>query len=187
MAQAYSQISSSSRRRCLLIFILSVVLGAVLAEAQQQPYLVVQGPTRRASYRFEVGEQIELRLVGEEETFTARINQLFPESQTVRLDDYILSLSSIASMKFKRKGAGLRGYLIGQGGANLVIIGLVSVAGGLEPGQGNFAKIAAGVNGAMVVAGLIGRNKRVNFQQDTRYVLRVAGGDLRKHDDVERG
>ena len=174
-------------RHILLGVVLALSCGcAVLAQADS--YLLLQGPRSGSTYRFALGQQLEWTIVGEEdEPFTARILELYPESQAVRLGDFILSLDDIASVRFRRRGQGLRTFLQAQGMFNLALIGIVSVAGGLADGQRNFAISTASISAAMVTAGSVGRRRTRRFGANSRFVLSVAGGDLRKADDPNRG
>jgi len=155
--------------------------------AQVQPYLLLQGPNDRTTYRFQVGQQLEWRLAGEEELFSARITALYPEAQSIRLDDLLLSLESIASVRFVKKGAGLRRYLQVQGIFNLGVIGIASAAGGLAEGQQTFASVTAAASALMVTLGSVGRRRQRELGANSRFILQVAGGDLRLGDDPNRG
>jgi len=181
-----AQTAEATRRRIFLLFLaLATVCGAALA--QDQPYLLLQGPSSRSTYCFAKGTPLEWRLAGEDELFVARITDLFPESQAVRLEDLIVSLSNIESVRFPRRGAGLRTYAVAQGSFNLAVIGVVSLAGGLAGGQKNFAIGSAAASGAMVLYGLIGRRRTRKLGANSSFVLTVAGGDITKSDDPDRG
>ncbi|MFK8056875.1 MAG: hypothetical protein AB8F78_12200 [Saprospiraceae bacterium] len=160
---------------------------AFAAVAQQQPYLLLQGPTKAKTYRFMKGQSLEWRLQGEEEFFSARINELYPESQSIRIDDMILSMGKIAEVRHRRRGAGVRGYLQGQGIAALVFIGGFSAFPSEDRDrQTNFLISAAVVSAAMIVVGSVDKNASREFGPNSKYVLKIAGGDLRKGDNGER-
>ena len=156
--------------------------------AQQAPYLLLQGPTERTTMRFQLGDVLEFWLVGEDESFTARINALYPEAQAVRIDDYILSMDQIASIRYEKPGSGFRRYLMGQGITNLVIIGVAYLASRpVRQNQQSFVIGSSFFSTAMVVIGSTGRRKRRNFSSGSKYLLSVGGGDLRLSDDPNRG
>ncbi len=183
-----AQITTSIRPRFFQvnrwIFTLVFMCGlAVSALSQQQPYLLLQGPSEGKTYRFTKGQEIEWRLNGEEEFFSARIIDLFPESQTIRIDDIILSISNIAAVRHRKRGAGLREYLQGQGIANLAILGgFTAFSKRARNEQKSFMIVAAVVSTAMVVIGSIGKQAVRDVNSDGRYILKVAGGDLREGD-----
>ena len=159
-------------------------------QAQEQPYLLLQGPSPRTTYRFPLGSTVEVKLAGEEDFFTARIVELFPESQAIRLDDLLLSFNKISEIRVRRKGSGFRRYLQIQGLVNLGIIGLVTAFDRdtrTVPERRNFAVGAAVVNAVMVVVGSIDHYAERSVREGSPYVLKVAGGDIRQTDDPDRG
>ena len=167
---------------------LALVACSAQATAQAQPYLLVQGPSKAKTYRFAVGESVEWRLRGEGDFFSARIQALYPESQAIRLDDLLLSLDQLAEMRYPRYGEGLRGYLRAQGIFNLAVVGgAVAFSRDVRRDQPRFAAGAAAFSGLMVAVGFIKRRHRPTFGEGGRYVLKVAGGDLREADDPDRG
>jgi len=140
------QITSSTRPRFFQVGRLALIVfflcGFVFASvAQQDPYVLLQGPSEKKTYRFMKGQELTVRLQGEIEFFTARIRDLFPESQTIRLDDMILSTSKIAEIRYQKRSAGTQTYLQIQGGINLALgpnsAYVLKVAGGdLREGDG---------------------------------------------------
>lgn len=172
--------------RRLALALALACLGLAAARAQPEPYLLLQGPSSRTTYRFAVGETLEWRLRGEPEAFTATIARLFPESNAIQLEGLLLSVDSIAGVRHERRGAGLRTYLRFQGIANLAFLGGgVAFSEEIRDRQAGFVAVAAAVSGAMVLAGSVNRHARREI--GPRYLLSVAGGDLRVGDDPERG
>ena len=108
---------------------------------------------------------------------------MFPESQTLRIDDIILSIGNIAEVRHRRRGAGVRGYLQGQGIANLAILGgFTAFSKSARTEQRNFMIIAAAFSATMVAVGSIDKYATREFGPNSQYILKVAGGDLRKTD-----
>ena len=173
-----------NRLMLTLLFICGLAYAAV---AQMQPYLLLQGPGEKKTYRFMKGQELTLRLVGESEFFSARIKEVYPESQTLRVDDIILSIGKIAAIRHRRRGAVLRGYLQVQGFINLAVIGGYSAFPSEDRDrQKGFLIGAAVVSAAMVVIGSIDKYATREFGRNSRYVLSIAGGDIREGDDGER-
>jgi len=166
------------------VFLIFLLCGIVFtAAAQEQPYLLLQGPTTKKTYRFLRGQTLEWRLLGEEEFFDARINELFPESQAIRIDDMILTMDKIAEVRHRKRGAGLRTYLFAQGLFNLAFIGGYSAFPSEDRDrQKSFLIIATAVSAAMVAVGKFGKIATREVGPNSRYLLKVAGGDLRKGD-----
>lgn len=174
------------RRLSLLLIVLGIF--PLWLPAQQQAYLLMQGPRKSNTYRFAVGETVEWRLKGEPERFSAKIQAVYPESQAIRLDDLLLRLDQIAEMRYLRRGRGWRGYLRAQGAFNLVVVGgAVAFSRQVRREQQGFALGAAIVSAGMVAAGNIDRYHRPRFQAGGKFVLKIAGGDLRESDDPNRG
>ena len=104
----------------VLIFICGLVVSAF---TQREPYLLLQGPSQKKTYRFIKGQELEWRFRGEDEFFSARIVDFYPESQTLRIDDILVSIDKIAEVRYEKRGAGFRKYLQGQGIVDLAFLG----------------------------------------------------------------
>lgn len=186
-----AQVASSLRPRFFqvnrLILVLLFLSGiACAAFAQRQPYLLMQGPSEKKTYRFLRGEVLLWRLQGEDEFFDARIMELFPESQAIRIDDMILPMGRIAALRFRKRSAGIRGYLQGQGIVNLALLGgFAAFSERARTEQKGFMIVATAVSAAMVGVGSVGKNAHREFGMNSRYLLKVAGGDIRSSDDGE--
>lgn len=180
---------SARRWTAWLSLAAGLALGPVLAEAQRQPYLLLQGPSERQTYRFAAGERLEWRFVGEEEFFSARLVEAYPESQAVRVDDLLVPVDRIAAVRHPRRAQGLRAYLRIQGGINVAYsLGAVALSPDYRvPGARRaFALSAAAVGAVMHALGRIGRYATRELTEGGDYVLLAAGGDLRDGDDVRR-
>lgn len=161
-------------------------LGLGLAQAQPRPYLLLQGPSQRTTYRLEVGERLEWRLRGEGEEFSAPITRLFPESNAIQLEGLLLSLDQIASIRHERRSVGIKRFLRIQGLVNLVLTsGSVAFSEDVRSNQLGTVLVASVVSGAMVLFGSVDRHARREIGD--KYLLTVAGGDLRVGDDPDRG
>jgi len=182
------QIATPTRSRFfqvrLLAFITLLICGsAISVMAQQQPYILLQGPTEKKTYRFMKGQELTVRLQGEVEFFTARIIDLFPESQTIRLDDMIISTAKIAELRHRKRSAGMRSYLQIQGAINLALIGGFSAFPSEDrDNQKNFLIGTAIASAVMILAGSFGKYATHEFGPNSRYLLKIAGGDLREGD-----
>jgi len=184
-----AQIATSFRPRFFqvnrLVLVLLLSCGvAFAATAQRQPYLLLQGPSVKKTYRFMIGQVLTLRLQGEEEFFQARLNALYPESQTLRIDDMILSMEKIAEFRHEKRSARLKRNLQVQGGINLALIGGFSAFPSQDRDrQKNFLIGAAVASAVMVIFGSIGRVATRTVGGDSAFLLKVAGGDIREGDD----
>ena len=171
-------------RRVSLLAVLSLA-GLVLAQAQPAPYLLLQGPSTRTTYRFRRGEVLEWRLRGERELFAAPIVRLFPEANAVQLGDLLVSADAIAAVRHPRRSRGIKNYLRIQGLVNFGFIGAGLLISDTRENQLGFLAGAAGVSGLMILFGSVDRYAERDIGR--RYLLTVAGGDLRVGDDPERG
>ena len=169
----------------LALGIACAVAPPARAQLPGQAYLLLQGPSTRSTYRFAVGESLEWRLRGEEESFAAPIARLFPESNAIQLGGLLLSLDAIASVRHARRSVGWKNYLRIQGAANILFAGGALAIRDVRDNQLGFALGAMAVSGVMVLVGSIDRY--VERDIGKRYVLVVAGGDLRESDDPDRG
>ena len=162
--------------------------AAARALAQAQPYLLLQGPSSGKTERIQVGQRMEWRLRGEGDFFLATVERLLPEAQAVQLGAMLVRVVDIAEVRFEStgRGAGYKRYLRIQGLVNLVAIGLALADPNVRTNQRGFVRGAAGVSAAMVLTSLTGNRKRRAIGPGTRYVLSVAGGDLRRSDDPNR-
>ncbi len=183
-----AQIATSTRAQFFQMnrwVLLLLFLGGlfVSASAQLQPYLLLQGPSGSKTYRFVRGQELEWRFHGEDEFFSARIIDFYPESQTIRIDDILVSINKFAEVRYRKNGAGLKKYLQGQGLVNLVFLGgFTAFSKRTRREQKNFLIVAAIVSAAMVIYGSFGRYVSREVGPNQRYLLKIAGGDLRLRD-----
>jgi len=147
-----------------------------------EPYLLLQGPSEKKTYRFFRGQELTWKLKGENEFFTARIRDLYPESQSVRIGDMILSMEKIISIRHLKRGVGVRRYVKNQGITNLLIVcGFTLFSRRARQNQAGFLGISAAVSAIMVAIGSDTKSTRELGGQSS-FVLKVAGGDIREGD-----
>lgn len=166
-----------------LFYCAFMIINLNLSFAQQEPALLIQGKSVRKCRILQIGQTIELQLKGEPDFFKAKINNLYPESQALLIDDLLISTKEINAIKVNSKAIRLKQYLKIQGFVNLGLIGIVSAADkNVRKNQSTFALGSAIASGAMVLYGYLGNKKTKIISPKGSYVLQIIGGDLRKTD-----
>ncbi len=152
--------------RLIVVFVLLFVVQGLFA----QKMLLLERTNRAKTTKFYVGDALKFRLNGTENYwYSRRIEDIYPANRTLKLDNYLVSVDSIAQLRLPaRSVARVTGGLLFTFGSSLLFA--LGVARIYNEDNVNYPPLLAAAGGSLGLGFLLAKPRKLRL--GNKYRLR---------------